>query len=47
MIENKGIARGTAATADWGNKVRRSDAEIRLADLVNSDLNNAADCDPG
>jgi hypothetical protein len=47
MIENRGIARGTASTADSGRKVRRSDAETPLADLVGSDLNNVADCDAG
>jgi hypothetical protein len=47
MIENKGIARGAASMADMGSKVRRSDAETRLADLVKTDLDNAADCDRG
>jgi hypothetical protein len=43
MIENRGIARDTASTADRGGKVRRSDAETPLADLVRFDLNNDAD----
>jgi hypothetical protein len=45
MIENRGIDRGAASIADKGSKVRRSDAETRLADLVKTDLDNAAGYD--